>query len=58
MFASKLLGDTGLIKMTRLNSFEILMTREKEELSGVWEEKDLEHMERSVNQRRCLEIVT
>lgn len=45
MFASKLLGDTGLIKMTRLSSFEILMTREKEELSGVWEKKDLEHME-------------
>lgn len=58
MFASKLLGDTGLIKMIRLNSFEILMTRVKEELSRVWEENDSEHMEKSVNQRKCLEIVT
>lgn len=33
MAVSKLLEDTGIIKMRRLNSFDILMTtKEKEEL--------------------------
>lgn len=37
MANSKLLGDTGIIKMKRLNSFDILMTtKEKELCMGAW----------------------
>lgn len=65
MANSKLLGNTGIIKMKRLNSFDILMTTKEKELcmgvwgGGIWAEKNvLEHTEKGLSQSRCLEIVT